>query len=237
MAFPISQELARPWVKPEILGSLPKPASNLLWVLTLVGQSCSTAELAELTAQSRQVVRQTLSQLAGKQLVFKVDKDRWVLAADFREQVAAMTRRSANVSYENYAKHGSVRLEVLLDHIGINPPAYNELLLREDLQGDPAIVLGWWWYYLTMDWPTNRAGLVIKQLLKEAYPPEEFLWLARVWPQVTNADRAEIEQMLWRNYSPSQISQTFGEIYPQLSAKVCVVLQILYESAPRALGF
>ncbi len=240
MVFPISQELAGPWVRPNTLGSLPEPAGNLLWVLTLSGQACSTAELAEITAQSRQMVRQSMARLAGQQLVFKVAKDQWLLAADFRDQVAAVTRQSIQSNHDDYANNDSPeseRLGRLLDRIGISPPAYDRLLSRTDLLADQAIVRSWWWHYLTQEWPTNRAGLVIRRLENRETPPEEFLVLAHIWPQVTMADRAEMEQMLWRGYSAGQMSQAFSELYPQFSAEAFTAFQTLYQATPQALDY
>jgi hypothetical protein len=205
-----------------------------------MGQACSTADLAEMTAQSRRSVRQAMSRLAGQQLVFKTEKDSWILAADFREQVAAVTRQSVQEHHDVYAKADSPEAEHLgrlLDRIGISPPAFDRLMARNDLLAEPAIVRGWWWHYLTLEWPTNRAGLLIKRLEKGERPPEAFFRLARAWPLVTAADKIEMEHMLWRGYSPNQLNRSFSELYPLLTAEVFYAFVTLYEAAPQALGY
>jgi hypothetical protein len=229
----------RPAVQPDLLRDLEEPAARILWVLLLAGRPLPVGELAFMCGRTRSSVGASLSQLASFGLVFSSGDGAWILAADFRQIVAAIARQNPEPALKNGASPESngPRLESILSHIGISPPALDQLKKRPDLGADPSPVLAWWWFYLTQEWPTNRAGLVIKRLSENRTPQAGFLTLARVWPVVTAADRAEMEQMVWRAYTAGQMARAFSDLYPSFSEKAFVAFLALYEAAPEELGF
>ena len=128
-------------------------------------------------------------------------------------------------------------LDLLLRHMRIHPPAYNYLRRRSDLQSDPALVQAWWWCSLTEEWLKDRLGLLIYLLDQREMAPAPCLTLARIWPKVTEAQRAEIRELRWRMCSPYQMSEWFAEEIPEFTAEVFAVYLALFKVAPEELGY
>ena len=128
-------------------------------------------------------------------------------------------------------------LEILLKRIGIYPPAYDRLRKRSNFRSDPALVEAWWWWSLVEDWPEKRRGLFVYRLEQGDQPPCDYLTLARIWPQVTEAQRADIRELRWRMRSPYQMSVWFAEDIPEFAPEVFAAYLALFKVAPEELGY
>jgi hypothetical protein len=87
------------------------------------------------------------------------------------------------------------------------------------------------------DWPERRPGLFVYRLEQRDQPPADYLTLARIWPQVTEAQKADIRELRWRMRSPYQMSEWFAEDIPELTPDVFAVYLALFKVAPEELGY
>ena len=125
----------------------------------------------------------------------------------------------------------------LLSHMGITGLAYHRLVQREDLKDEPALVLAWWWYCQTRQMVRNPAGMCILRLEKNDPPPEGYMALAVIWPQIPSEDRDEILSMLLGGWSSRQLAVYWSDVYPELKAETFEAMMELHLKTPEELEF
>ena len=229
------------------------PASIVL-VLLLSGRPHTLQELEEATSYSDKPIRRAIRFLACRGVVDKAGARGWSLRGEFRQHLVEIFRppplvvqndagraeadsdhrdsNSVQTEGRSFSNDRQSELAELLSHMGILSPAYDTLLARPELQAEPAVARAWWWYVLTQNWSKNRPGLVIARLNERRDPPAAFLALARIWPTVTAEDRQEMQELIWRAWTPAQMAHYFSESYPRLTAAVFAAFQSLREAFP-----
>lgn len=123
-----------------------------------------------------------------------------------------------------------------LKQVGIRGKAYERLLARPDLLLEPAPVLGWWWYGLTLERVHNPMALAANYLLAGNPAPAGFLALARWWPTLTEEKRLAMEEMILANWSASRMVDYWSEACTEVTAGTIVALKELYLTEVGVLG-
>lgn len=214
-----------------LIGQLSRAEATILLLLLVAGKPLSLGAIAAGTGLEELVVRRCLNRLTAAGLVLRQESG-WITSAAVGR---LLLKRQPDEPNKREAAAG--QLADVLTRIGISPPALERLCGRQDLQREPALALGWWWYYLSQEWPTNRVGLVIRRLDEGQRPPAGYLNLALAWPRISEREREVIEGCLWRGWSPNQLTRRFEQIDPRLSVEACAALKGLYERAPGVLGY
>jgi hypothetical protein len=125
----------------------------------------------------------------------------------------------------------------LLRQMGITGLAYHRLVQREDLKDEPALVLAWWWYCRTREMVRNPAGMCILRLERNDLPPEGYMTLAAIWPQIPAEDRDEILSMLLGGWSSRQLAVYWSDVYPELTAETFEAMMELHLKEPQELEY
>jgi len=119
--------------------------------------------------------------------------------------------------------------------MGVSGRVYEKLVARPDLILDPAPVMAWWYYSLAQEGIRQPVALAIRCLQCRDPAPVGYLGLVRMWPEVTQEHRLDIEEMVQRNLGAEQMARYWSEYYSECTPRVIIALKELYLTDPAIL--
>ncbi len=223
----------------DLVRNLKGAAASILLVLHLTGQPHSPGELRAAVGYSDKPVRQALRYLSLRSLI-QEDRGCWRLTADTHALLGNTPSPPAAPRDQDNGDEGlkgHFSLPAVLKRAGVQPPAYDRLVARDELLAEPARTLGWWWHLLTQRWVRNRAGMLIHHLEEGNRPPGPYFTLARLWPQIPAEIRQDMRRHQWRAWQPGQYARQYADRYPEFTAEVFAAFLAVYQVARDELGY